>query len=72
MIRIERLQWDEPIPQLYYLVHKLNENGLIVATVLVEGDESITEGFLFEQASNRESDLYKELIILENGKKEGD
>lgn len=72
MIKIERLQWDEPIPLTQYLVHKLNDNGLIVATALVDGDESITEETLLEQASNRESDLYKELIILENGKKEGD
>src|SRR5690606_7698923 len=66
MIKVELIEGRND-GRIYY-VSRLNEEGLIVATLLVYGEEGITAEYLLEQAKNPNSDIYKELDILEQGK----
>lgn len=60
MIQLITVEGREP----YYLVHRLNNDGLIVASVIVEIADGIDETYLQSQLDNLDSELNKELDKL--------
>lgn len=66
MIRIELINYIKNI-EPYYLVHKLNEEGFIIASLLVKIEDGITEEYLLGQAKEIGSNIYNGLQLLIEG-----